>query len=176
MNVFHISLPPLRERKQDLSEVGNALIRDLSRKHGYRVTHLSAEVLRRFVHTRGLTTSESCETCWSARLFSRGRVKFRSGTCPSIWHRNENRVQSKVRLRTGCGFHSGEGERLGRGLDPPDFTPTPTATANALLRSLASAFARCTKSFESTEPRDKSCHNRQGSPKRLSQPSRENPV
>jgi DNA-binding NtrC family response regulator len=48
LNVFHISLPPLRERKQDLSDIGNALIRDLNRKHGCRVTHLSSEVLRRF--------------------------------------------------------------------------------------------------------------------------------
>jgi DNA-binding NtrC family response regulator len=48
LNVFHISLPPLRERKQDLSDIGNALIRDLNRKHGCRVTHLSREVLQRF--------------------------------------------------------------------------------------------------------------------------------
>jgi transcriptional regulator with PAS, ATPase and Fis domain len=48
LNVFHISLPPLRERKQDLPDIGNALIRDLNRKHGCRVTHLSPEVLRRF--------------------------------------------------------------------------------------------------------------------------------
>jgi DNA-binding NtrC family response regulator len=31
LNVFHISLPPLRERKQDLSDIGTALIRDLNR-------------------------------------------------------------------------------------------------------------------------------------------------
>jgi DNA-binding NtrC family response regulator len=48
LNVFHISLPPLRERKQDLSDIGNALIRDLNHKHGCRVTHLSPEVLQRF--------------------------------------------------------------------------------------------------------------------------------
>jgi DNA-binding NtrC family response regulator len=48
LNVFHISLPPLRERKEDLSDIGNALIRDLNRKHGCRVTHLSPEVLQRF--------------------------------------------------------------------------------------------------------------------------------
>jgi DNA-binding NtrC family response regulator len=47
LNVFHISLPPLRERKQDLSDIGDALIRDLNRKHGCRVTHLSPEVLQR---------------------------------------------------------------------------------------------------------------------------------
>src|ERR1017187_1008121 len=45
LNVFHISLPPLRERKQDIPSIASALIRDLNRKHGCRVTHLSEEVL-----------------------------------------------------------------------------------------------------------------------------------
>jgi DNA-binding NtrC family response regulator len=48
LNVFHISLPPLRERKQDLPAITSALIRDLNCKHGCRVTHLNAEVLNRF--------------------------------------------------------------------------------------------------------------------------------
>ncbi|HWB85179.1 MAG TPA: sigma-54 dependent transcriptional regulator [Bryobacteraceae bacterium] len=48
LNVFHISLPPLRERKQDLLAIGTALIRDLNKKHGCRVTHISPPVLQRF--------------------------------------------------------------------------------------------------------------------------------
>lgn len=48
LNVFHITLPPLRERKQDIPAIAVALIRDLNRKHGCRVTHLSPEVLRQF--------------------------------------------------------------------------------------------------------------------------------
>jgi len=48
LNVFHISLPPLRERKQDLPALAEALIRDINRKHDCRVTHLSAEVVERF--------------------------------------------------------------------------------------------------------------------------------
>jgi len=48
LNVFHVALPPLRERKQDLPSIAAALIRDLNRKHGSRVTHLSPEVLERF--------------------------------------------------------------------------------------------------------------------------------
>jgi len=51
LNVFHIPLPPLRERKQDIAALATALIRDLNRKHGCRVTHLSREVLDRF-HAR----------------------------------------------------------------------------------------------------------------------------
>jgi len=46
--VFHISLPPLRARKQDIPFIASALLRDLNRKHGTRVTHLSHEVLQWF--------------------------------------------------------------------------------------------------------------------------------
>ncbi|HUI77415.1 MAG TPA: sigma-54 dependent transcriptional regulator [Bryobacteraceae bacterium] len=48
LNVFHISLPPLRERKQDIPSIAAALIRDLNRKHSCRVTHLSPDVLHSF--------------------------------------------------------------------------------------------------------------------------------
>lgn len=48
LNVFHISLPPLRDRKQDIPAIAGALLRDLNRKHGCRVTHLSPDVLASF--------------------------------------------------------------------------------------------------------------------------------
>ena len=48
LNVFHISLPSLRERKEDIPPIVGALIRDLNKKHGCRVTHMSADVLQRF--------------------------------------------------------------------------------------------------------------------------------
>jgi DNA-binding NtrC family response regulator len=48
LNVFHISLPPLRERKQDIPSIAAALIGNLNEKHDTRVTHLSLEVLDRF--------------------------------------------------------------------------------------------------------------------------------
>lgn len=48
LNVFHISLPALRDRKQDIPPICGALIRDLNKKHGCRVTHLSPDVLKRF--------------------------------------------------------------------------------------------------------------------------------
>jgi transcriptional regulator with PAS, ATPase and Fis domain len=47
LNVFHISLPPLRERKQDIPSIAAALIGGLNQKHDCRVTHLSADVLAR---------------------------------------------------------------------------------------------------------------------------------
>ena len=48
LNVFHISLPPLRDRKQDIPVLAAAIMRDVNRKHDCRVTHLSPEVLERF--------------------------------------------------------------------------------------------------------------------------------
>jgi DNA-binding NtrC family response regulator len=48
LNVFHIFLPALRARKQDIPALAEALIRDVNLKHGCRVTHLSPEVLERF--------------------------------------------------------------------------------------------------------------------------------
>jgi transcriptional regulator with PAS, ATPase and Fis domain len=48
LNVFHIPLPPLRDRKEDIPSIATAMIRDLNRKHGCRVTHLSQDVLSTF--------------------------------------------------------------------------------------------------------------------------------
>ena len=47
LNVFHIELPPLRERTQDIPAICMAMIRDLNKKHQCRVTNLHPEVLHR---------------------------------------------------------------------------------------------------------------------------------
>src|SRR5271163_3731890 len=48
LNVFPIPLPPLRERKDDLPSLTAALLSDLNRKHGTKVTDVAKEVLERF--------------------------------------------------------------------------------------------------------------------------------
>ncbi|MFN7997870.1 MAG: sigma-54 dependent transcriptional regulator [Bryobacteraceae bacterium] len=45
LNVFHIHLPPLRERKDDLVPIAESLISDLNRKHECRVSDASPEVM-----------------------------------------------------------------------------------------------------------------------------------
>lgn len=49
LNVFHIHLPPLRERKEDIQEIGEALVSDLNRKHDTRVVGFAADVLDLFL-------------------------------------------------------------------------------------------------------------------------------
>ena len=45
LNVFQIHLPPLRERKEDLRPIAEALVNDLNRKHECRVAELGPGVL-----------------------------------------------------------------------------------------------------------------------------------
>ena len=47
LNVFHVPLPALRERKGDIPAIAAALIRNLNKKHGCRVTHPTPDVLAR---------------------------------------------------------------------------------------------------------------------------------
>src|SRR6266851_4979417 len=49
LNVFQIVLPPLRERKEDIPLIANAMIQDLNKKHGARVTGIDSDVLNLFV-------------------------------------------------------------------------------------------------------------------------------
>ena len=44
LNVFHIHLPPLRERKEDVAPISEALIASLNRKHECRVTGIAPDV------------------------------------------------------------------------------------------------------------------------------------
>lgn len=48
LNVFHIHLPPLRERNEDIKPIAEALIGDLNRKHECRVADISPAVIETF--------------------------------------------------------------------------------------------------------------------------------
>ncbi len=49
LNVFHVHLPALRERKEDIPAIAANLVGDLNRKHGTRVTDLAPEVMDTFL-------------------------------------------------------------------------------------------------------------------------------
>jgi len=48
LNVFQIHLPPLRERKDDMPDIAEALLHELNRKHECRVAEISPAVLEAF--------------------------------------------------------------------------------------------------------------------------------
>jgi DNA-binding NtrC family response regulator len=50
LNVFHIDLPPLRQRKEDIPSLVQSLIHDLNEKHECRVTDLDPEVMARILN------------------------------------------------------------------------------------------------------------------------------
>jgi DNA-binding NtrC family response regulator len=45
LNVFHIHLPPLRERMEDIPAIAQALLQDMNKKHDARVSDMSPEVI-----------------------------------------------------------------------------------------------------------------------------------
>ena len=48
LNVFHIMLSPLRDRKEDIPVLADAILVNLNRKHGCRITGLHPTTLERF--------------------------------------------------------------------------------------------------------------------------------
>lgn len=52
LDVFRIHLPPLRDRREDIAPIADAMIHNLNQRHGTRVTGLAHETLRRLEQER----------------------------------------------------------------------------------------------------------------------------
>jgi len=50
LNVFHIHMPPLRDHREDIPDMAEAMLLDMNQKHGRRVGGISAPVLDRLEH------------------------------------------------------------------------------------------------------------------------------
>jgi DNA-binding NtrC family response regulator len=48
LNVFHIQLPPLRERKEDIPAISEAILSTINKKHGCRIAGVHQSTLDRF--------------------------------------------------------------------------------------------------------------------------------
>jgi len=75
LNVFQIAIPPLRDRKDDIAPLADAIVRDLNRKHDYRVTDIHPAALERL-----------CEYSWPGNVrelrnvLERSLIAAREGT------------------------------------------------------------------------------------------------
>jgi transcriptional regulator with PAS, ATPase and Fis domain len=49
LNVFQIALPPLRDRKEDIAPISEAIIRDLNRKHDCQISEIHPLTMERLV-------------------------------------------------------------------------------------------------------------------------------
>ena len=49
LSVFQIVLPPLREHKEDIASIADAMLQNLNKKHGTRITGVGGEAIDRFV-------------------------------------------------------------------------------------------------------------------------------
>ena len=49
LNVFNIHMPPLREHKEDIPAIVEAMIQDMNQKHGRQITGVSAEMMQRLM-------------------------------------------------------------------------------------------------------------------------------
>jgi DNA-binding NtrC family response regulator len=49
LNVFHLDLPPLRHRREDIPVLVEAIVRELNEKHGTRIAEVDPDVLDRLV-------------------------------------------------------------------------------------------------------------------------------
>ncbi len=72
LNVFHIHLPPLRERKSDIPSIAEALIGDLNKKHECRVSDISAPVMSALMRARMAGQRSRTAQCAGARGDSGG--------------------------------------------------------------------------------------------------------
>jgi len=50
LNVFTIALPPLRQRKEDIPRLTEAILREINRKHDYRIADVHPGVMERLVN------------------------------------------------------------------------------------------------------------------------------
>jgi DNA-binding NtrC family response regulator len=114
LNVFNIHMPPLREHKEDLTDLVSALLRDMNEKHGRRVAGVSDTVMASFAahswpgNVRELrnTLERAVIVCDGAVIEARHLPPGFGDVAPRV------PVQEANAVRLGVGTTVDEAERL----------------------------------------------------------------
>ncbi len=114
LNVFNIHMPPLREHKEDLPDLANALLRDMNDKHGRRVAGVSEAVMALFAaHTWPGNVRELRNTLERAVIVCEGTIIEPRHLPPGFGHVSPRLpVQEANAVRLGVGTTIDEAERL----------------------------------------------------------------
>jgi DNA-binding NtrC family response regulator len=113
--VFHVRLPALRERREDIPALAEALIRNLNRKHDCHVTDLEAEVLEHLgaYHWPGNVRELRNTLERAVILAGEGTIKLRHlprtfGVPPTLSPADEGGQDGSIRIRAGGPLHEVE--------------------------------------------------------------------
>jgi DNA-binding NtrC family response regulator len=115
LNVFHINLPPLRERLDDLPLLCDALLRDLNKKHGTKVVEIAAEVSEQFRrhhwpgNVRELrNTLERAVILAGEGTIGMDHLPANFNSVAAVARANDDRDPTTVRLRVGTTISEAE--------------------------------------------------------------------
>ena len=67
LNVFNLHMPPLREHKEDIPDLVQALLNEMSAKHGRKIATVSEAVLNQFQHYSWPGNVRELRNSWSGR-------------------------------------------------------------------------------------------------------------
>src|SRR5690348_5460034 len=114
LNVFNIQMPPLRDHKQDLPELVQLLLAEMSGKHGRKVTAVSEAVLNQFTsYSWPGNVRELRNTIERAVIVCEGSVVESKHMPPGFGQVTPRPpVQEPNAVRLGVGTTVGEAEKL----------------------------------------------------------------
>jgi len=114
LNVFNIQMPPLRDHKQDLPELVEALLAEMNEKHGRKVQMVSDSVLNLFQnHSWPGNVRELRNTLERAVIVCEGSVVESKHMPPGFGQVTPRPpVQEPNAVRLGVGTTVGEAEKL----------------------------------------------------------------
>jgi transcriptional regulator with PAS, ATPase and Fis domain len=114
LNVFNIHMPALREHKEDLPELVEALLTEMNNKHGRRVSGISEQVMNLFqAYNWPGNVREVRNTLERAVIVCDGSLIEHRHLPPGFGHMIPRAAASEANaVRLGVGTTVGEAERL----------------------------------------------------------------